>query len=391
MTKTAQHSKAVKEKTGYKKTKLGWIPEEWEVSKIGSGKDYKHLSEGDIPVIGTGGIMTYVNDCLFDGESVGIGRKGTIDKPQFLNGKFWTVDTLFYTHSFENTLPRYVYYLFLTINWYKFNEASGVPSLSKNTIEKIPIALPPLPEQQKIAAILSKCDEQIAMQTQLIHAKEQQKKGLMQQLLTGEVRFDGFDEEWEEVTLGEVFEKIIGGGTPSRHNSSFWGNEIPWCTVKDFTDFNPNQTQEMITSDGLLNSSANLIPMGTIIIPTRMALGKVAIFNVDVAINQDLKALFLNQKIERDFLYHWLLFNAENINLLGTGSTVKGITLDVLRSLQISIPQNIIEQQKIASVLSAADEEIALLKKELSAMQEQKKGLMQVLLTGEVRVPNNKN
>ena len=113
------------------------IPTEWEVEKIGnilkigSGKDYKHLSSGEIPVIGTGGIMTYVDDYLFEGESVGIGRKGTIDKPRYLKGKFWTVDTLFYTHSFNGTFAKYVYYLFLTINWYKFNEASGVPSLSK--------------------------------------------------------------------------------------------------------------------------------------------------------------------------------------------------------------------------------------------------------------------
>ncbi|WP_196889153.1 restriction endonuclease subunit S [Aureivirga sp. CE67] len=92
-------------------------PKDWslkkigDVLKIGSGKDYKHLQNGNIPVYGTGGFMTFVNDYLYDGESVGIGRKGTIDKPVFLTGKFWTVDTLFYTHSFENISPYYVYLL----------------------------------------------------------------------------------------------------------------------------------------------------------------------------------------------------------------------------------------------------------------------------------------
>lgn len=88
-----------------------------DVLEIGSGRDYKHLKEGNIPVFGTGGFMTSVEGFLYEGESVGIGRKGTIDKPVFLKGKFWTVDTLFYTHSFKQVFPKFIYYLFLQINW----------------------------------------------------------------------------------------------------------------------------------------------------------------------------------------------------------------------------------------------------------------------------------
>lgn len=160
-----------------------------DVLKIGSGKDYKHLDKGEIPVYGTGGLMTFVNEYLYDGTSVGIGRKGTIDKPVLLKGKFWTVDTLFYTHSFENTIPEYIYYLFLTINWKLYNEASGLPSLSKSTIEQIKIKLPTsIEEQIKVAAFLSSADREIKqLQNQLTKLQEQ-KKGLMQKLLTGEVR-----------------------------------------------------------------------------------------------------------------------------------------------------------------------------------------------------------
>src|SRR5690606_23206043 len=99
------------------------VPENWklvaigDILTLGSGRDYKHLENGEIPVYGTGGYMTSVNDYLYDGESIGIGRKGTIDKPVFLKGKFWTVDTLFYTHSFRNVLPFFVYILFQSINW----------------------------------------------------------------------------------------------------------------------------------------------------------------------------------------------------------------------------------------------------------------------------------
>lgn len=153
-----------------------------EVLKIGSGKDYKHLDVGDIPVYGTGGHMTSVNSYLYDGESVCIGRKGTIDKPMYLQGKFWTVDTLFYTHSFKSTVPRFIYSIFQTMNWKKYNEASGVPSLSKKTIEKIKIKLPSKQEQQKIADVLSAIDEKIELIATELKLAKTFKMGLLQQM-----------------------------------------------------------------------------------------------------------------------------------------------------------------------------------------------------------------
>ncbi|WP_070138425.1 restriction endonuclease subunit S [Crocinitomix algicola] len=273
------------------------------------------------------------------------------------------------------------------VNQQKFQFAQGhsVVHLYGKNIEELEVVLPPLPEQKKIAAILSKWDELIETQTQLIAAKEQQKKGLMQKLLTGELRFPGFEGEWEELELNDIFNKIIGGGTPSRQNPLFWNGDIFWCTVKDFTNFNPNQTQETITEQGLKSSASNLVQKGTLIIPTRMAIGKIAIFNVDVAINQDLKALFLNDKAKNEFLYQWFNFYSESISNLGTGSTVKGIKLEELKTIEISLPP-IKEQEKIANTLIACDLEIQSLKDELEAIKLQKKGLMQQLLTGKIRV-----
>ncbi|WP_288242230.1 restriction endonuclease subunit S, partial [uncultured Bacteroides sp.] len=147
---------------------------EWEKCKIsdilsiGNGRDYKHLEKGDIPVFGTGGYMTSVNSYLYDGETAFIGRKGTINKPYYYKGKFWTVDTLFYTHSFNGVAPHFVYCLFQTINWLRYNEASGVPSLSKDTIEKIKVHIPQIEEQQKISKFLSLLDERIATQNKII-------------------------------------------------------------------------------------------------------------------------------------------------------------------------------------------------------------------------------
>ena len=150
--------------------------------KIGSGKDYKHLSSGDIPVYGTGGYMLSVSDYLYEGESVCIGRKGTIDKPMFLDGKFWTVDTLFYTHSFKDSIPKFIFYIFQTINWKLYNEASGVPSLSKSTIEKIDFLFPSINEQTKIANFLTSIDTKISQTGQQLEATKQFKKALLQQM-----------------------------------------------------------------------------------------------------------------------------------------------------------------------------------------------------------------
>ena len=152
------------------------------VLTIGSGRDYKHLNDGDIPVYGTGGYMTSVDNFLYDGESVCIGRKGTIDKPVLVDGKFWTVDTLFYTHSFVNLLPKFLFQLFKRINWKKYNEASGVPSLSKSTVEKITLNLPVKSEQQKIANFLSSIDNKIEQVGKQLDESKQFKKALLQQM-----------------------------------------------------------------------------------------------------------------------------------------------------------------------------------------------------------------
>lgn len=150
--------------------------------EIGNGRDYKHLNKGEIPVYGTGGYMLSVDDYLYDGESACIGRKGTIDKPLFLKGKFWTVDTLFYTHSFNNCIPKFIFYIFQNIDWKKHNEAGGVPSLSKANIYKIEVFTPNPKEQQKIVDLLSSLDNLIQEQANKIEQLNLHKKGLMQGL-----------------------------------------------------------------------------------------------------------------------------------------------------------------------------------------------------------------
>ena len=154
-----------------------------DILSIGAGKDYKHLSNGTIPVYGTGGYMLSVNDWLYDGESVCIGRKGTIDHPFYVKGKFWTVDTLFYTHSFHGILPKYCYYLFQTIEWQQYNEASGVPSLSKSTIEKIKVRIPSIKTQAKAVAVLDTIEESVKTGNWLVLSYQRMKEHLLSHLI----------------------------------------------------------------------------------------------------------------------------------------------------------------------------------------------------------------
>ncbi len=161
----------------------GWAVKPFdELFTVGNGRDYKHLEAGDVPVYGSGGYMLSVNDYLYEGESVCIGRKGTINNPMFLTGRFWTVDTLFYTHSFKECLPKFIFAIFQQIDWLKHNEAGGVPSLSKTNIQKIQTAVPKTAEQQKIAECLSSVDELIAAQARKLDALKTHKQGLMQRL-----------------------------------------------------------------------------------------------------------------------------------------------------------------------------------------------------------------
>lgn len=177
-----------------KQTELGDIPEDWEVKslgemlKIGHGKDYKNLKSGNVPVYGTGGYMTSVNDFLYEGETVCIGRKGTIDKPQYHFGKIWTVDTLFYTYDFKSLNPKYLFYKFCLIDWLSMNEASGVPSLTAKNIEDIQITIPTEEEQTAIANVLSSMDKEIETLNTKLEKYRNLKTAMMQQLLTGKIR-----------------------------------------------------------------------------------------------------------------------------------------------------------------------------------------------------------
>ena len=141
-----------------------------DVLKIKSGKDQKKVEceSGIYPILGTGGQIGKTNSFLYDKPSVLIGRKGTINKPQYMETPFWTVDTLFYSHIYEPNIPKYLFYSFQNVNWKKYDESTGVPSLSSSTIESVECNIPSKEEQLKVADFLSLLDKKIELQSKKI-------------------------------------------------------------------------------------------------------------------------------------------------------------------------------------------------------------------------------
>lgn len=382
--------------TGYKLSPLGIIPEDWEVKRLGevvtvnSGKDYKHLSIGNIPVYGTGGYMLSVNDRLSDIDAVGIGRKGTIDKPQYLRAPFWTVDTLFFLTTKENYDLRFVFNLSQLVEWKKYSEQTGVPSLTSKSINNIQIAVPPLPEQHYIVSVLQLWDTAIAKQTALIEQLTLRKRGLMQQLLTGKKRLKGFEGEWKNIKIGSIAERITRKNEEDNKNVVTISAQRGFVVQTDF--FNKSVASEILDGYFLVHkdefcynkSYSNGYPMGAI---KRLK-------SFDKAVVTTLYICFrLKEKLRTniDFFEQYCesgLLNKELVKVANEGGRAHGllnVTPADFFNMHMRFPL-IEEQTAIASVLVNADKEIEIHKQKLAAMQEQKKGLMQVLLTGKKRI-----
>lgn len=385
----------------YKQTEVGLIPEDWDIKelssilKFGSGQDYKHLQKGDIPVYGTGGIMTYVDRFLYNGDSVGIGRKGTIDKPFFLTGGFWTVDTLFYTTDFIDVLPKFIYFKFLTIPWKEFNEASGVPSLNKNTIGKIKIPLPPtLHEQKAIATALSDVDSLISSLDKLITKKKAIKQGAMQALLKGKKRLKGFNDhsemkdsefgpiptDWEVKLLPEVFDYIHG-----KAHEQFISSDGNYKVVNS----------KFVSTEGKVvkNSSVNFCPAkkGDILtvlsdLPNGKALAKTFLVeeNDVFAVNQ--RVCIWRTKKDSSLFLNYVMNRNKYFLKLDDGVTQTHILNNHIEKCPVLLPKSIEEQRAIGECLKAMDLEIESLENKKAKYQEIKQGMMQELLTGKTRL-----
>lgn len=418
-------------KPGYKMTEAGVIPEDWTETKIssiakiiGGGTPSTAITSywnGEIPwftpaeindknkyistsnrTISHEGLKNSSAKLLPHGTILfttraSIGLKAILLKPATTNQGF---QNLIINSEVDN---QFIYYLLEILKKEIIKQASGSTFLeiSPRKLGEIRLYLPRrIQEQQAIAAALSDVDELLGSLDRLIAKKKDIRLATMQELLTGKKRLSGFQvspafqiteagtiipDDWQFMFFGDIVTKIVGGGTPKRDTSEFWGGDIPWATVKDFATFSFDKTQEYITQKGVSASATHIIPAGTLIIATRMALGKTAIYKVNVAINQDLKAVIFNQDIDTNFIRYWFQWQEKNIQSLGSGSTVLGISTDLLKKISIAMP-SLAEQQAIASVLSDMDAEIEALETRRDKVRHIKAGMMQELLTGKTRL-----
>ncbi|MDN3454029.1 restriction endonuclease subunit S [Psychrobacter sp. APC 3350] len=279
-------------------------------------------------------------------------------------------------------------------NWVKSQIRAGAqPNINAKEYGSMEIPLPPIPEQQKIAKILSTWDNAISITERLIDNSTQQKKALMQQLLTGKKRLldnEGkrFEGEWEEVTLEEAV-KYRRGSFPQPYGNPEWVDEVngyPFVQVYDIAkNMKLKPDTKIKISDAAIDKSV-FIPKETIIVSLQGSIGRVAITQYDAYVDRTILLFqeFLVPLNKMFFAYIIQeLFEIEKTK--APGGTIKTITKAVLSNFKVLIPP-LKEQQKIATVLTNADKEIELLEQQLADLQQEKKSLMQVLLTGKVRV-----
>lgn len=413
---------------GNKQTEVGLIPNDWFVKTFGQvmsirhGKDQKavQVPDGCYPIFGTGGKMGTTNTALYDKPSVLIGRKGTINKPRYIDKPFWTVDTLFYSEVSSKESAKFIYYKFCMIDWMQYNEASGVPSLNARTIESVSASFPELIEQIAIANALSDVDALLTELEKLIAKKQAIKTATMQQLLTGKTRLPQFatytddekqgqpkgtkpselgeiPEDWDVVSIAKLTRNIIDyrGRTPKKLGMDWGGGDIVALSAgnvkKGYIDFEEEcyLGSEELYKKWMKNGD---VEQNDIVFTMEAPLGNVALIPDSKRYILSQRTILLQLKREEyksTFVYQ-LMMSDQFQKLLSdsaTGSTAQGIKRTRFEQLLLCLPSSKEEQTTIATILSDMDNEIQTLEQRLAKTRQIKQGMMQQLLTGRTRLP----
>ena len=286
---------------------------------------------------------------------------------------------------------EFVYYQLMNSFPYisKFISKRVVPIMNKTTFENLEISLPPLDEQKRIASALSKIDAYLENTIKLIEEKERFKRGIAKKLLTckegeniPEARFKGFEDEWMEVAISKIG-TIITGNTPSTKNESFWNGNNVWVTPTDIKQKYISNSERKLTDDGLKKSRK--LPANTLLITCIASIGKNAILKCEGACNQQINAIIPNKNYNVDFLYYLFENEKSYLKFKAPQSVIKIMSKSEFSKLVFKFPL-LEEQEKIGGYLSLLDAEIDNLKKQKELIKEMKRGAMQKLLSGEVRL-----
>lgn len=339
-----------------------------EILKVNSGRDYKHLGSGSIPVYGTGGYMLSVNDKLSDKDAIGIGRKGTIDKPQYLKAPFWTVDTLFFMTPLNNFDLQFLYTMTQKINWKKMDESTGVPSLSKAVIEKVNQNIPSYQEQIIIGRFFKQLDNTFALHQRKLELLKEQKKGFLQKMFPKkgekipEIRFKGFSEEWEEAKLGELSE-ITSGEFLIKSKQDSKGK---------YPVFNGGTTN---TGYSVLKNKSSKGD-GDIVISSRGSAGSINIVTGGYWLGNSCFSLKENKvPIKTYFLF--MALNHNNFSKYIHIGTIPSISKKNIEEHKIKLPKSQKEQELIGNYFKDLDTQISNLENKLDIYKQFKKAMLQ--------------
>jgi type I restriction enzyme S subunit len=391
--------------TNFKDTEIGRLPNDWEVVKVGDvlsleyGKGLPETERiaGMYPVVGSNGIVGYHNQAIVKGPGIVVGRKGTIGAVSWIDKDFWPIDTTYYVKTkISDVFLKWLFYELIYLNPARFHLADVVPGLKRELVHSLKMPLPPLLEQRKIAEILSTVDGAIQKTDEVIAKTERLKKGLMQELLTKGIGHREFKDteigrvpkHWKVVKIGDVAQ-TSSGGTPSRAKREYYGGDIPWVKSSELKDNIICDTEEKITKEGLENSSAKIFPKGTLLIAMYGAtVGKTGILGIDAATNQAICAILPNKIFDPYFLMSYIIFRRDRLIFVSSGGAQPNISQEIIRAFKVPLP-SISEQQRIAEILSIVDKKLEIEKNEKAKLERIKRRLMDLLLTGKIRVKVN--
>ena len=354
-----------------------------EIVDVCSGRDYKHLNEGPIPVYGTGGYMTSVCEALsHNRDAVGIGRKGTIDKPYLLKAPFWTVDTLFYAIPKPNTNLEFALCSFLNVDWKSKDESTGLPSLSKEAINETVLRVPNAVEQNHLGGFFTDLDSLITLHQRKYDKLCTVKKSMLDKMFPKpgetepEIRFEGFTDPWEQRKLEDVA-TIVGGGTPNTNNDAYWDGDIDWYSPAELGEqVYADRSVRRITQAGYDSCSATLLPAGkTILFTSRAGIGNTAILRRSACTNQGFQSLVVNDDTDVYFVYSMTDRIKKFAEQKASGSTFLEISGKGLAAGEFAFPSKD-EQTAIGSMFKQLDHLITLHQRKLELLRNIKKSLL---------------
>ena len=372
------------------KVRFKGFTDAWELRKLGelvdvcSGRDYKHLSEGDIPVYGTGGYMLSVSEALsYDKDAIGIGRKGTIDKPYILNAPFWTVDTLFYAIPKEKVDLNFAFAIFQNINWKKKDESTGVPSLSRTAINEIHILVPQYDEQQALGQLFYGIDRLITLHQRKLDRMKELKKAFLDLIFSQKLRFEGFTDSWELRKFSDLV-LIERGGSPRPIDDFITEdpNGLNWVKIGDAPEQGNyiTKTAEKIKPEGL--SKTRQVQPGDLILSNSMSFGKPYIMAINGCIHDGWLLIRDTQKrFDLKFLCYLLGTPQilEQYKSFAAGSTVNNLNKELVGNTLVTIPTKE-EQCALGRYFEHMDHLITLHQKKIDSLKEMKKILLKNML-----------